>query len=229
MADDQIKRIKIFIENEREHIKEENLSKEKYKIEEAYHKINESLQRYFNSIIDKLLEAEEGKLKEKFEEKLKKVGKKIPTELIEEINKYEKMITIGRLPKFEISEKEVFKSAIEEIRKICSVSKREIEDVAEISIWKKVFNPFAELTLENWKVEGFIKDRKHQILDKLENNLRILRDRLLNRFDHYRHLIHTKIKEVEDFFDNKAYKEEKEKMKKTEELLLKVEDLLKKL
>jgi hypothetical protein len=183
------------------------------------------LERVFK---EEFFNAEEGKLKEKFEESFKRVEKESPSELVEEFNKLEKVIVIGKLRRFELEEKKVFKTAIGGLIDSCLVKKEEIKEMIKTSFWGKILKVF-KTTLEGQEVEEIIRGKKHEVLDKLERYVEEFRNKLLEEFNSYRHDVYTKKKEVEKFFEDKVYKEEKEKMKRTEMLLLKIEDLLKKL
>jgi len=232
VIEEQMKKVKNFIEEERNRINGGGKISRKsdYRIEEACEEINNSLIKYLEKIIEKFFNAEEGKLKERFEEGFKKVEKESPSELVEEFNKLEKVMVIGKLRGFELEERKVFKVAIEGLIDSCLVKEEEIEEMKmkKIPILQKILKFIKEPTLTGSEVEAIIKDKKHKILDELECRIETFRDKLLEEFNNYRYYVHTKKEEVEKFFENKAYKEEKEKMRRTEMLLLKVEDLLKK-
>ena len=213
--------------------------KNKFTLEEAASKINDALEKYRQSVIDEIknklrLGEIDEVLDEKLEEESRKSRKKEEgytlSKLLQRFNDSEFVgIQIGKekiekLPKFHIEEEKFLNDLV----KKWEITKEDIENEGYISKWLKYIpfvNKIGKEELERF-LRKLMKDRVFKDLDGIPEEAR---RKIQREFDVYRFRINKRREEVERIFNNEILKDEREKMKNTEQLLVEVENLLKKI
>ena len=219
-------------------------SKNKFTLEEAVSKINNALENYRRQfVIDEIKnklrlgeidEVLDGKLEEELRKSRKKEESYTLSKLIQKFNNFEFVgIQIGKekiekLPKFHIEEKFIEEKFLNDLVKKWKITEEDIENEGYISKWFK-YIPFAN-KIKKQKLSPFLrklmKDRVFKDLDRIPEEAR---RKIQRKFDMYRFEINKRREEVERVFSNEILKDERERMKNTEQLLVEVENLLRRL
>jgi len=213
--------------------------KNKFTLEEAASKINDALEKYRQSVIDEIKnKLRLGEIDEVLDEKLEGESRKSRkkeegytlSKLLQRFNDSEFVgIQIGKekiekLPKFHIEEEKFLNDLV----KKWEITKEDIENEGYISKWLKYIpfvNKIGKEELERF-LRKLMKDRVFKDLDGIPEEAR---RKIQREFDVYRFRINKRREEVERIFNNEILKDEREKMKNTEQLLVEVENLLKKI